>query len=176
MVYACKHGRWAGDDAAMTDGQETSYPTLAEKIDRLIKAKRARDRRNLSYKDLATAISGHGGSSISAAYLWQLHTGAKDNPQKKVLETLAGFFGVPVTYFFDTEEATRLYEELPIALDADVRKMALRAADLSPESREVIGQMIEQARRIDAMYSGRRVPRPPQSDGDEHVMKEADQG
>jgi len=159
----------------MTDGQETGYPTLAEKIDRLIKAKRARDRRNHSYKDLAAAISGQGGSSISAAYLWQLQTGAKDNPQKKVLETLARFFGVPVTYFFDTEEATRLYEELPIALDADVRKMALRAADLSPESREVIGQMIEQARKIEAMYSGRRVPRPPQSDGDERFMKEADQ-
>jgi len=104
-----------------------------------------------------------------------LHTGTKDNPQKKVLETLARFFGIPVTYFFDTDEATHLYEELPIALDADVRKMALRAADLSPESREVIGQMIEQARKIEAMYSGRRAPRQPQSDGDEHVMKEADQ-
>lgn len=158
----------------MTDEQETSYPTLAEKIDRLIKAKRVRDRRNHSYKDLAAAISGQGGASISAAYLWQLHTGVKDNPQKKVLETMASFFAVPVTYFFDTEEATRLYEELPIALDADVRKMALRAAELSPESREVIGQMIEQARKIEAMYSGRRAPQQQPRDDDKHFIQEAD--
>ena len=87
----------------MTDGQETGYPTLAEKIDRLIKAKRARDRRNHSYKDLAAAISGQGGPSISAAYLWQLHTRAKGNPQKKVLETLPSFFAVPFTYCFEPE-------------------------------------------------------------------------
>lgn len=88
-------------------------------------------------------LSGRGGASISAAYLWQLHTDVKDNPQKKTLEMLADFFGVPATYCFDTDEATRLYEQLSIALDADVRKIALRAADLSQESRAVIGEMIE---------------------------------
>ena len=145
------------------------HPTLAEKIDRLLRSKRIRDRRDYSYKDLATAIRAHGGASISTTYLWELHTGAKDNPQKKTLETLADFFGVPVTYFFDTDEATRLYEQLPIALDADVRKIALRAADLSPESRAVIGQMIEQARKIEAMHSGRRGPS--HTDGDEPLKE-----
>jgi transcriptional regulator with XRE-family HTH domain len=152
--------RMSGNGTAMTDEQRTTYPSLAEKIDRLIKAKRAREGRTYSYKDLAAAIRAYGGGSISAAYLWQLHTGAKDNPQKKTLEMLADFFGVPVTYFFDTDEATHLYEQLPIALDADVRRIALRAADLSPESRAVIGEMIEQARKIEAMHSGRRGTEP----------------
>lgn len=160
--------------ATMADEQGNRYPTLAEKIDRLIQAKRARDRRSHSYKDLAAAITGIGDAPISAAYLWQLHMGRKDNPQKKVLETLARFFGVPVTYFFDTEEATRLYEELPIALDADVRRMALRAADLSPESRAIIGQMIEQARKIEEMYSGHRSEQQPPARGGERIT-EADQ-
>ena len=164
----------SGSNGTETDEQRATYPSLAEKIDRLIKAKRARERRTYSYKDLAAAIRALGGASISAAYLWQLHTGVKDNPQKKTLETLAAFFGVPVTYFFDTDEATRLYEQLPIALDADVRKIALRAADLSPESRAVIGEMIEQARKIEAMHSGRRGMRPPHIDGDAQ-REEADQ-
>jgi transcriptional regulator with XRE-family HTH domain len=151
---------------AVADEQPANYPSLAEKIDRLIKAKRVRERRTYSYKDLAAAVRAHGGASISAAYLWQLHTGVKDNPQKKTLETLADFFGVPVTYFFDTDEATRLYEQLPIALDADVRKIALRAADLSPESRAVIGEMIEQARKIEAMHGSRRGMGPPHNRGD----------
>lgn len=150
----------------MADEQQANYPSLAEKIDRLIKAKRARERRTYSYKDLAAAIRAVGGASISSAYLWQLHTGVKDNPQKKTLETLAVFFDVPVTYFFDTDEASHLYEELPIALDVDVRKIALRAADLSPESREVIGQMIEQARKIEAMHSGGRGMTPLHTDGE----------
>lgn len=163
----------SGGVAGMAKEQQVDYPSLAEKIDRLIKAKRARERRSSSYKDLAAAIRALGGASISAAYLWQLHTGVKDNPQKKTLETLAHFFGVPVTYFFDTDEASRLYEELPIALDVDVRKIALRAADLSPESRAVIGQMIEQARKIEAMHgSGRGTP-PPQTAGDA-LRKETD--
>jgi transcriptional regulator with XRE-family HTH domain len=159
---------------AVADEQPANYPSLAEKIDRLIKAKRVRERRTYSYKDLAAAIRALGGTSISAAYLWQLHTGVKDNPQKKTLEMLADFFGVPVTYFFDTDEATRLYEQLPIALDADVRKIALRAADLSPESRAVIGEMIEQARKIEAMHSGRRGMGPPHTGGDAQG-EEADQ-
>lgn len=168
------HMEMSESNEAMMDEQRATHPSLAEKIDRLIKAKRAREQRSYSYKDLAAAIRAIGGASISAAYLWQLHTGVKDNPQKKTLETLANFFGVPVTYFFDTDEATRLYEQLPIALDADVRKIALRAADLSPESREVIGQMIEQARKIEAMHSGRRGMGPPRTDGDAQ-REEADQ-
>ena len=145
------------------------HPTLAEKIDRLIRSKRIRDRRDYSYKDLATAIRAHGGASISTTYLWELHTGAKDNPQKKTLETLADFFAVPVTYFFDTDEALETYdrlETLPIALDANVRSIALRAAELSPDTLKAISQIIEQARQIEGIHNGRRDVRHGRTDPD----------
>jgi len=165
------------DDEVKPEALPVGHPTLAEKIDRVIRAMRVRDRRDYSYKDLAAAIRARGGASISTTYLWELHTGAKDNPQKKTLETLAEFFDVPVMYFFDTDEAVHLYEQLdslPIALDADVRKIALRAAELSPDTLRAIGQIIEQARQIEGLHSGRKGTRQTPVD-DEQPFKEAGQ-
>ena len=165
------------DDTQSQGTLAANHPTLAEKIDRLIRSKRIRDRRDYSYKDLATAIRAHGGASISTTYLWELHTGAKDNPQKKTLETLADFFAVPVTYFFDTDEALETYdrlETLPIALDANVRTIALRAAELSPDTLKAIGQIIEQARQIEGIHKSRHDARQERTDADK-PFKEADQ-
>jgi len=165
------------DNASPPIVSSAPHPTLAEKIDRLIRSKRTRDRRDYSYKDLATAIRAHGGASISTTYLWELHTGAKDNPQKKTLETLADFFAVPVTYFFDTDEALQTYdrlESLPITLDANVRTIALRAAELSPDTLKAIGQIIEQARQIEGIHNSRRAERHDRTDADK-PFKEADQ-
>jgi transcriptional regulator with XRE-family HTH domain len=140
-----------------------AYPTLAEKIDRLFKAVRPAGRREYSYEEVSRGIRARGITTMSDSLLWELRTGKKDNPKMRQIEALADFFDVPVTYFFDTEDSARLYEQietLPIALDADVRRIALRAADLSPGSRAVIGEMIEQARKIEAMHSGRRGTEP----------------
>jgi len=164
------------DEIMVPETPPVGHPTLAEKIDRVIRVMRIRDRRDYSYKDLAAAIRARGGASISTTYLWELHTGAKDNPQKKTLETLADFFDVPVMYFFDTDEAVHLYEQLdslPIALDADVRKIALRAAELSPDTLRAIGQIIEQARQIEGIHNSRRGERHDRTDADK-PFKEAD--
>lgn len=166
-----------GDEIMAPETPPGGHPTLAEKIDRVIRVMRIRDRRDYSYKDLAAAIRARGGASISTTYLWELHTGAKDNPQKKTLETLADFFDVPVMYFFDTDEAIHLYEQLdslPIALDANVRKIALRAAELSPDTLRAIGQIIEQARQIEGLHAGRKGARQTPADDDQR-FKEADQ-
>jgi transcriptional regulator with XRE-family HTH domain len=41
--------------------------------------------------------------SFSSAYLWQLRTGAKDNPTIRHIEALARFFEVSPAHFFDDE-------------------------------------------------------------------------
>lgn len=41
------------------------------------------------------------GRSLSGTYIWQLCRGYRDNPTLRHLETLAEFFGVPVSYFTD---------------------------------------------------------------------------
>lgn len=132
--------------------------TLAEKIDQLFKSVRSEHRREYTYEEASEGIRKRGSETISASYLWELRTGAKDNPRKKHLEAIADFFGVPPTYFFDEgEAAARIYAQLqllPVFLDANVQRIALRAADLSPDALRVIGEMIEHARRLEGLHSG----------------------
>lgn len=74
---------------------------LAEKIDRLIVAIGGP-----SYDKIAQEIKAAGGPTISGAYLWQLRTGARDNPTFHHLQALSGYFsgklGLPITLsYFD---------------------------------------------------------------------------
>jgi ESX-1-secreted protein regulator len=75
--------------------------SLAEKVAALINAAG-----NPSYENLAREIKAAGGPTISAAYLWQLRTGARDNPTFQHLQALSRYFslrlGLPVNLaYFD---------------------------------------------------------------------------
>lgn len=76
---------------------------LAAKIDALITAAGSP-----SYETLAREIKDMGGPTVSAAYLWQLRTGTRDNPTFQHLQALARYFSgkltIPVTLqYFDPE-------------------------------------------------------------------------
>jgi transcriptional regulator with XRE-family HTH domain len=127
--------------------------TLAEKVDHLFHEIRPA-RGEYSNEHVANAIREAGGPTISATYIWQLRKGIRDNPTKKHLEALSGFFGVPVSYFFDDTLAERVDAELGLLAalrDSSIRQIALRAQDLSPASRQAIAAMVEQARRVEGL-------------------------
>jgi transcriptional regulator with XRE-family HTH domain len=129
--------------------------TLAEKVDHLFHEIRPA-RGEYSNEHVANAIRESGGPTISATYIWQLRKGIRDNPTKKHLEALSGFFGVPVSYFFDDDLAERVDAELRLLTalrDESVRKIALGAQDLSPVSRQAIAAMVEQARKVEGLVA-----------------------
>lgn len=76
----------------MTEAQAT---TLADRIDRLFQVVRRPNGEQHSHEEVARACRETTGETFSAAYLWQLRTGRRDNPTKRHLEALAGFFQVP---------------------------------------------------------------------------------
>ena len=89
---------------------------------------------------MAAAISrgdGRLGETISAAYIWGLRTGAKDNPTMRHLQALARFFQVSPAYFFD-EELTEFPETEVRLLAASrretLRRLAVTLLGLSDES------------------------------------------
>ncbi|WP_037610144.1 helix-turn-helix domain-containing protein [Streptacidiphilus rugosus] len=132
-------------------GPESS--TLAARIDKLFDVVRRPDREQYSHEEVARACREATGDTFSATYLWQLRTGRRDNPTKRHLEALAGFFQVPPAYFFDDRQSARIGEELTLlgALrDAGVRELALRAVTLSPEGLGTISDMIEVIARREA--------------------------
>jgi transcriptional regulator with XRE-family HTH domain len=134
-------------------GQQGSR-TFAERLDFLMRTVRPAGRGEYSYEELSAAIADRGGPTISGSYIWQLRVGRKDNPTKKHIEALAGFFGVPASYFFDDAEAEKIDSELRLLAamrDKGVRSVALRSAGLSQGSLDAIGAMIDQTRRLEGL-------------------------
>lgn len=128
--------------------------TLAEKIDRLFATVRPAGRGEYSHEQVARAIRDSGGPTISATYIWQLRKGMRDNPTMRHLEALAGFFGVSPAYFLDDQAAEQIEAELELLAslrDTSVRNVALRAADLSPESLRAIRGIIERTRQLEGL-------------------------
>lgn len=138
---------------------ETTPPsrkTLAEKLDFLFRTVRRPGQREYTYEEVATAISRDQQEKISASYIWYLRTGQRDNPTIKHLGALAKFFGVPTAYFIDEPTGERVETELALLAalrDAGVRDVALRAAGLSSESLETIGDMISRIRKLEGLSS-----------------------
>lgn len=148
----------------MAEGEEDRPKSLAKKLDRLFSIVRPAGSGEYSNEQVATAIRQRGGPTISATYLWLLRKGQRDNPTMKHLEALAGFFGVPVAYFFDDEAAKRVDAELDLLAamrDASVRQVALRAQGLSTDSLRAITEMIDVARKLEGLANGDEDAAPP---------------
>lgn len=86
------------------------------------------------------------GLRVSGAYLSALRNGSKRNPSLDLLTALAQFFGVSASYFLDPTPQDRVEEEIALAKvghHPQVRNLALRALELSPESLAVVTQIVE---------------------------------
>ena len=119
--------------------------SIAGKLDRLFQQVRPRGQGEYSYMAVAEAIRADQGIQISHTYIWQLRTGRRDNPTVQHLRGLATFFGVPVAYFLDDDEARKIDGQLALLStlrDAQVTEIALRAADVSPSSRDAIRELV----------------------------------
>lgn len=136
-------------------GEAAKRPSMAAKLDHLFRTVRpGGGEREFSYREVARAIEEAGEVSISASYIHQLRTGLKDNPTLRHVEALAGFFGVPATYFLDTQVSARVDAELTLLAairEAGVREVALRAQGLSAESLAVVADLIERTRELEGL-------------------------
>jgi transcriptional regulator with XRE-family HTH domain len=132
---------WPGEQG----GAVSSAFSIAEKLDRLFTQVRSAGQGEVSYMAVAEAIRSRQGIPISHTYIWQLRTGRRTNPTVQHLAGLAAFFGVPVAYFLDDDEARKIDSQLALLgtlRDAKVQEIALRAADVSPSSRDTIGELV----------------------------------
>lgn len=145
---------------------EHEASTLADKINRLFETIRRQDGKEFSNEQVAAAISAGGRTTISQSYIWQLRKATKTNPTLAHVQALATFFGVPVGYFTDDDVATEVAGKLK-ALEAqqqrvseamgrgEVRLMAMRAGELSPEGLQQVAGLLDVIYRLE-QAEGRR--------------------
>lgn len=141
----------------MPNEEPTSRSTLAEKLNHLFATVHPPGRGEYTFEEVAEGIAGRQGVNISHTYIWQLRTGRRTNPSMNVLEALADFFGVSPSYFFDDEAAARIDAQLELLAamrNASVRRIAVRAADLSPESLRSLTDLIERWRQLEGLSNG----------------------
>jgi transcriptional regulator with XRE-family HTH domain len=140
--------------------------TLAAKLNHLFASATTRRGQEFSNEQVAAAIVATG-VTISQSYIWQLRKGKKDNPTFKHLQSLAAFFGVPVSYFFDDEVTDRVDQQLAelraeqarlneIMDSSDAQLMALRAGELSPEGRRQVMDLLDVVHRLERAERGTR--------------------
>lgn len=133
---------------------EEQPSSLARKLNRLFETIHPAGRGEYSPEEVAKAITDSGEGSISAAYIYMLRKGQRDNPTKRHLELLADFFGVTPAYFFDEEAAERIEQQLDLLAafrDGNIRRLAARANGLSPKSLRGILRMVDAAREIEGL-------------------------
>lgn len=145
-------GCW--EERRLAKAKKPATKTLAQKIDHLFATVRPPEGDEYTHEEVASALRGAGGPTISATYVWQLRKGIRDNPTRHHIEALAQFFGVPPSYFFDEEAAERIDAELALLVamrDSSVRSVALRAHGLSKPSLDVIRAVIENTRQLEGL-------------------------
>lgn len=164
----------------MANGSPGAGRTIADKLDHLIRVVHPAGRGPLSYMEIAEAIkekAGPAGPTVSHATIQKIRKGEITDPKISTLTVIAGFFGVPVTYFFDDDvtervdakidkikyrvKLNRAERDLVAALgDNDVRDVAVRMNGLSVASLHAIRGVIEQARRLEGLPENPAQPEP----------------
>jgi transcriptional regulator with XRE-family HTH domain len=135
----------------MTNDRIEDAGTFTAKLNRLFDTIASPDGSPYTNDEVATAIT-ESGTSISGSYIWMLRKGQRDNPTLRHIEALARFFGIPVSYFFDDElgrEVERDLKLLAALKDAQVRKIALRSADLNERSLHIVTDIIDRVRELE---------------------------
>lgn len=124
-------------------------PGLALRLDRLFDSIRPDGKKGRRYtnNEVAAAIRAESpGIRVSGAYLSALRKGTKKNPSTELLSALSRFFGVSASYFLDDEVAEQTEIEIALvqlASNPNIRNLALRALELSPEGLAAVSQIIE---------------------------------
>jgi transcriptional regulator with XRE-family HTH domain len=133
------------------------------RLDHLFQTIRAPDGGEFTYRQVADGIEQLVGYKTSPSYLQVLRTGVRVNPSIKHLHGLCAFFGVPIAYFFEADEASKFDAHLELAAalrDPAVRELATRAVGLSAEALEALTAMVDHARRLEGLEARSSGPMP----------------
>lgn len=107
------------------------------------------------------------GISVTGVYLSQLRSGRKTNPSARLVGGLAKFFGVPVTYFFDEDEAEAIRSQLDALAslrDGRIQGIMTRTQGMSESGFAHLAGIIDHIRSIEGLDRDQGTPKAGDSD------------
>ncbi|MFE9695370.1 XRE family transcriptional regulator [Streptomyces sp. NPDC006270] len=135
-------------------GDQVTPQGLMDRLNRLFDTVHPPDRGPFSNAEVAELMEKRGLGKLSAQYLWLLRTGQRDNPTKRHLEALAGFFGVDPAYWFDDAVAEKTVQELELLAllrDAKIKNVLLRLSDVSADGKDAVLGIVESVRKSEGL-------------------------
>lgn len=123
--------------------------TFAARLNRLFETVYPPGRGPHTSAEVIAALKAEG-ITMSAPYLSQLRSGNRTNPSSATMAALANFFRIKPAYFTDDEYYEKLDKELSFLntmRDENVRRIALRASELSAEGQQDLVQRVDELRR-----------------------------
>lgn len=129
----------------MGTAQGDGVPHLAQRLNALFARIPPPNSRQLYTNERAAKEITTAGVRVTGTHLSLMRSGKRDNPSARLLAAIADLFDVPITYFFDEDQARNIDSELAVLAglrDADVRGILTRAADLSESSRANLGSVL----------------------------------
>lgn len=148
----------------MTDEDESGggVPYLAERLNVLFTRVPRRGGTQPYSNERAAEELAAAGITVTGTYLSQLRSGKRNNPSARLLAAIADLFDVPITYFFDSDQAAKVEEQLDLLIamrNTRVRNILARTAGVSDDGLANWGALLEQIRRIE------RLDDDPEADG-----------
>jgi transcriptional regulator with XRE-family HTH domain len=127
--------------------------TFAARLNRLFETVYPPGRGPHTSAEVIAALKAEG-VTMSAPYLSQLRSGNRTNPSTATMNALANFFRIKPAYFTDDEYYEKLDKELSwlaTMRDENVRRIAMKAAELSPQAQQDLAERVEELRRAESL-------------------------
>ncbi|TSD95693.1 helix-turn-helix transcriptional regulator [Skermania sp. ID1734] len=130
-------------------------PDFAARLNKLFETVHPPGRKPHTNAEVAAALTA-AGHPISKPYLSQLRSGQRTNPSDETVAALARFFKVKPDYFFNDIYATKIEHDLELLSQLEgygLRRLSIRAFDLSEESQTLLTALAEKLRASEGLPS-----------------------
>lgn len=94
------------------------------------------------------------GISVTTTHISHLHAGRRNNPSAVLLEGIAQLFGVPLSYFFDSDLETQVNAELRKLAqlrDKRVTELLARTDNVSDNGMKALLALLDQIRTLEGL-------------------------
>jgi transcriptional regulator with XRE-family HTH domain len=133
------------DNSTLDPIEQQLMEELAAKVRFLFEHCRKPNLDRYTYKEVEEGTNG----AINGSWISRLASGYAQRPGLMTLKTLSDFFGIDPSFWFNPLDDISKYKIRTQKGDDTLNQVALRSSELSPESTQVVLDLIDSLKRAD---------------------------